>query len=699
MLRSASLADAPATGIAGGTKASRRPGPALAEAAGSLSEQLLAFLGRLAALLQPESGRLEMRFLEQLDTLGFEPRQRAALVYLTAGAAARVLGSGGSPAQFLEQVEYHGRRLAKLNLTPSDIVLALREYEDLLAPLLKRKSPGESANFEWVREQLQFYVMLALNNSYYQVREEETQAFFEMFWSELESDGLDDLLDRFLTILARFSRADAAQWYLVERALPSPGIPDEQVLVRRANLSGEPLASGSILRDSPTQVTLDSELELNLSAPTCFGLDGSRPGRIVAGVRALDPSWNARYRHCWSVPLISNGELAGVIQFAFAKNYEWLPREQELLTAAAERCLKAVEKTQLVMNLAERERQLRLLAERMMHVEEVERRRISRELHDQTGQDLLCIRLQMEMIEAELPKAARARVAGIRDLTERTILEIRRLIAALSPAVLEQLGLAPALRQLVMRHSEIHPWKIRLQVSEVDLLPKQLEVIVYRLVQECFNNIAKHSLCANVNISLRSADGVLRLLVEDDGVGFNVEEAFRKTGSFGLAGIRERVALLGGRCDISSRPRVVAGGAKAASSKAASRTAKTVKSGTKITIELPIPLESESHGGANRASDRLVGDKMLARQRAEQQLRRVSQLRDAIAMAGAEGSTPAVVDTKPYGAESGKPFGAGSLGELSGAVSRGAVSKERETRAARSREAQTAKSKTVRANA
>ena len=130
------------------------PAPALAEAAGSLSEQLLAFLGRLAALLQPESGWLEMRFLEQLETLGFEPRQRAALVYLTAGAAARVLGSGGSPAQFLDQVEYHGRRLAKLNLTPSDIVLALREYEDLLAPLLKRKSPAESANFEGVREHI-----------------------------------------------------------------------------------------------------------------------------------------------------------------------------------------------------------------------------------------------------------------------------------------------------------------------------------------------------------------------------------------------------------------------------------------------------------------------------------------------------------------------------------------------------------------
>ena len=87
-----------------------------------------------------------------------------------------------------------------MNLSPGDIVLALREYDTLLTPLLKRRNPEEFENFHWVREQLQFYVMLALNNSYYQVREEETQAFYEMFWAELEAEGLDNLLDRFLSI-------------------------------------------------------------------------------------------------------------------------------------------------------------------------------------------------------------------------------------------------------------------------------------------------------------------------------------------------------------------------------------------------------------------------------------------------------------------------------------------------------------------
>jgi signal transduction histidine kinase len=219
----------------------------------------------------------------------------------------------------------------------------------------------------------------------------------------------------------------------------------------------------------------------------------------------------------------------------------------------------------------------------------------------------------MEMLEGQLPASlvdCKSRLGEVRDLTERTILEIRRLIAALSPAVLEQLGLAAALRQLVNRHRQMHPWRVKLQIGRLGPLPKQLEVIVYRLVQECFNNIAKHSRCSGVNISLRSADGSLRLLVEDDGVGFDVTEAFQKQGSFGLAGIRERVTLLGGRCEITSKQRKTAGKPR--------RTAAGAKSGTKIRIELPVPANgdwgrpigygglAETSSGRSRSSARNV---------------------------------------------------------------------------------------------
>jgi signal transduction histidine kinase len=241
-----------------------------------------------------------------------------------------------------------------------------------------------------------------------------------------------------------------------------------------------------------------------------------------------------------------------------------------LLAAAAERCLMAAEKARLVEDLAQREEQVRRLAEHMLHVEEIERRRISRELHDEAGQSLLCIRLQMELLEQDFPRgrANGRRSCGTPGSYGATILEMRRLIAALSPAVLEQLGLGAALRQLVNRFQRLHAnCEVKLHLTKMGTLPQQIEVIAYRLLQECFNNIGKHAAATLVNISLVSADGRLRLLVDDNGVGFNMEEAAAKRESFGLSGMRERVALLGGEFHVESRT-------------------EGTKRGTKISIEL-----------------------------------------------------------------------------------------------------------------
>jgi signal transduction histidine kinase len=316
-----------------------------------------------------------------------------------------------------------------------------------------------------------------------------------------------------------------------------------------------------------------------IETPVCGESGGSKK-------LALDQSWHSKFQTCWSVPLTVEGRITGVMQFAFEKSYEWLPREKDMLSAAAERCSVAVQKARLIEDLAARQEQIRQLAEHMLHVEEVERRRISRELHDEAGQSMLWIRLQMEMIENELPielRATKDRLKTVRENTERTILEIRRLIAALSPAVLDQLGLGAALRQLVNRFRQYNSAKVKLQIGRLAELPKETEVMVYRLVQECFNNITKHSLANTVNLSLGSDDGIVRLNVEDNGVGFHVEEALAKRESYGLAGMRERVALLGGQFDVRSNP-VTSNGQRAKKSP-------SVKPGTRIMIQLPIPRE------------------------------------------------------------------------------------------------------------
>jgi signal transduction histidine kinase len=559
--------------------------PELADAADVLSDQLRVHLHRLAVFLLPHAETLDRRFLAKLKRDKFGPRQfdskiRVALAAITPAAAARILASGQPPLKFIEQVEYNGRRLAKLNLPPSSIVEALQEYDRLLTPLLRKLLPNEHANLQWVREQLHFCVILTLNNAYYQVREAETQAFYELFRVELESRNLDELLRRFLESLVHVCHADAGHLYLLNDKRSA------WVLRARAQARGQSRPALAEVPNGRAKLrTLSHSRQIELKGGADSGL-------------LLDPAWKDQFQTVWSIPLAAGGRTSGVMQFAFSKSYEWLPREQELLAAAAERCLMAAEKARLMEDLAAREEQIRQLAEHMLHVEEMERRRISRELHDEAGQSLLCIRLQIELLEHALP-AEHAEWIGklreARDITERTILEMRRLIAALSPAVLEQLGLGAALRQLVNRFRRLNPIRVKLQLGRLGRLPQHTEIMVYRLVQECFNNIAKHSSASSVNISVSSADGWVRLAVEDNGVGFKVEEALARKDSFGLSGMRERVALLGGRFEIRSRPR---NGSGSNTGNGNARNGwvdrKKTSRGTKILIRLPVAKEPAS---------------------------------------------------------------------------------------------------------
>lgn len=537
--------------------------PGLADAADVLSDQLKVHLRRLSELLAPHADRLERNFIKRLRALKYDARQQSALASITLGAASRILAQHRPPLKFIEQVEYHGRRLAKMNLPPSAILAALQEYDSLLTPTVLELFPSEFPNFQWVRDQLHFCVILTLNNAYYQVREAETQAFYELFRAELESRNLDQLLRRFVGMMAQIYGADAGHLFLLN---PSTGSLEWK--------------AGSPHRQPRSAARSTNTVVNKLSTPRY--LSGPRSGRDLW----LDAGWQKRYESCWSVPLSSDGKTVGVMQLGFARRYEWLPREQDLLAAAAERCMMAAEKARLMEDLAAREEQIRQLAEHMLHVEEMERRRISRELHDETGQSLLCVRLQLEMLELNMPDPNgewKGKLSETRDLTERTILEMRRLIAALSPAVLEQLGLGAALRQLVNRFRRMHPCRVRLHLGRMGSLPQNTEIIVYRLVQECCNNIAKHSEATHVNISVASSDGMVRLVVEDNGIGFKVEEALARRDSFGLSGMRERVALLGGKFVVNSFPD---GAAR--------------ERGTKIRIDLPISKEGARRGSESR---------------------------------------------------------------------------------------------------
>jgi len=526
-----------------------------------LNQQLEGHLERLAAVLEPFIDRIDRQYIRRLHDLGYPKPQIDGLAQITSGAAARKFQEGERGLQFFESVSRAGKLLAKLNLPPSEVMRALQEYDYLLEPQLE-SLPGETlAGFRWVREQLQFCVILALNEAYYYVREAETQALHQIFRIELEAQNIDVLFRRFLEAVTGVCQAEAGHLYLLTKdssawqlhASTATGVSEETI----------PAVPNSAL------------LSRQLSEPRTIP-------NVPRAKAVLDPGWRARYSNCWSFPLIEKTKLVGVMQFGSQIRRDWLPRDRDLLSAAAERCLMAAQKMRLVEDLAFREQQIRNLAEHMLQVEEMERRRISRELHDEAGQSLVCIRLMIEMIEMSLPPAAeewREKLAEARDLTEKTILEMRRLIADLSPVILEQFGLESALRQLLKRFEASFKCEAHLNVAKITGLPPKMEMVVYRIIQECCNNISKHSRASNVNISVSSADEVLSLQVSDDGVGFDVDSALAKKDSFGLAGMRERVALLGGKFQVRSR--YLSGRKKVGSS----------AKGTEVKVELPIRID------------------------------------------------------------------------------------------------------------
>jgi len=440
---------------------------------------------KLARAIAPDASRLERRCRALLKRRGHCPAVRRGLLAIAPSALAQQI----SLDQFLEEVEYQGRRLAKHNLSPVEVRAVLSEMEALLDPIA-----GE--RFAPSREQLHLATVLVLDRAYCQVREAEAQALFGIYRAEAEARDGDSVLRRVAAVLTRTFRAKAA------RVLTGPG--------------------------------LDPRLSRLL-----FIKRGTPGARLIA-----DAGMREQYRSYWSCPLHNSA----VLQLGFAVEYPWLPRERLLLEIAAERCRGALERVRLE---AENHR----LAAEARCAEEEERRRIGRELHDETGQSLLTLRLQLEMMEKKAQGSLGARLQDARRLVEGTIVELRRLMAALSPTAVERLGMAASLRHLVSRFRKMHPAVMRVRMmGQLEAIPKPIQAVVYRVAQECLQNAIKHSHASAIKLSLSAADKRIRLRISDNGTGFRSGVAAGKPMSFGLAGMRERAALLGGTLAVSSVP-------------------------------------------------------------------------------------------------------------------------------------------------
>ena len=190
---------------------------------------------------------------------------------------------------------------------------------------------------------------------------------------------------------------------------------------------------------------------------------------------------------------------------------------------------------------------------RVVAAQELERRRLARELHDETGQALTSILLGLRSVEeARNPEEAHRAASALRELVVATLQDVRRLAIELRPKALDDFGLGPALERLVQTYEGDTGISIDLEAQlGADRLPPEIETLLYRTVQESLTNIVKHAQAQRASIVLTRRGDLVAAVVEDDGRGFDPTDG---GDGVGLLGMRERLALLGGRLQIESSP-------------------------------------------------------------------------------------------------------------------------------------------------
>ncbi|MBI6852804.1 sensor histidine kinase [Pseudomonas cichorii] len=195
------------------------------------------------------------------------------------------------------------------------------------------------------------------------------------------------------------------------------------------------------------------------------------------------------------------------------------------------------------------------LAERMLEVQESERHRLSRELHDDIGQMLTAAKIQCNWLERRLPAEAQSHGAQLNAILEETLDKVRDLSSILNPRQLSSLGLEASLRAHLLKNlsdSQVR-WSLECQ-QRLAGIPEEMAMAAFRIAQEAVTNVLRHAHAKNLLVRLQRLPGGLSLFISDDGVGFEPTDNPADAGQRGMAGMAERVALLNGSWSLHSTP-------------------------------------------------------------------------------------------------------------------------------------------------
>jgi signal transduction histidine kinase len=514
--------------------------------------------------LQPHFAEITAAWRQRMfEEFQFEGRAMVALERLNLGVGF-MLFSHSDFNQFTENLYFYGKRLAKLRVDTREVARSLEIYQQIAAPFVAEAFGDRRFQVTAALETLVSASFVAVSGAYFDVQQNASDALLKVLDAELSAKNLTALLERVLVVTEGIFGANLGVVLLADADT-------NKLRVRSA--TGLPPLFGEDVAIAPGQGFTGQIFE---SGEPDILPDLSRS----SGLLNLELSEKARA--LWGVPLKISDRVIGVLIIGFEKPYQWLPTEIELLRAVADRSALAIDRARMTDALREREMRIVELSGHLLKAQEEERKRISRELHDETGQALMVIRLYLGMLDGTVKtRNGKAKIGELLAVVDRTIEGIRRIIGRLSPLVLQELGLVSAIRKEAKDLAKTAGVQSRVAIGDdVGRLDPVIETAIYRVVQESLHNVAKHAQAQNVNIQMERRGETLTLVIEDDGVGIRaITNPLRP--SFGVAGMQERISTLGGHMRVTSRK----------------------GEGTKISVTVPVPPRQQDPLPKGRAKE------------------------------------------------------------------------------------------------
>jgi len=259
------------------------------------------------------------------------------------------------------------------------------------------------------------------------------------------------------------------------------------------------------------------------------------------------------------VPALRGGRKMALVGITWQPARPLDGSERDLIGSLAGVVALAVENAELLDRLNEKEESLEALLKKTLTTQEEERRRVARELHDETSQVLSAIMMNIDLLERAVRsrKPYRPRLEAVKALAVEASRNVDKVMLDLRPALLDELGLVASLRWYASQVQELWDVPVELEASKVQRMPEHFEAAAFRIVQEAVSNAVRHGHPSAIHVVVSSEKKAVRIEIRDDGAGFDVGKALaraRTGNSAGLLGMTERAELLGGHFKVTSRP-------------------------------------------------------------------------------------------------------------------------------------------------